>query len=146
MLGSGMSAGEVPLRSTRSFQSGEQLLFEFANEMHRPGSYEIGSYQLLKNAAPAGLDAHHVGQKVLMQQFVRGYDPSNAPAILVPKVGHTIRGPRGVVSRNTMGFRNARQVVARDIRELRRVYPDIPNAQLKRLIWMNKYMYPEVRR
>jgi len=40
----------------------------------------------------------------------------------------------------------ARSVLARDIKELRRVYPDIPNARLQELIQMNKQKYPEVRK
>lgn len=36
--------------------------------------------------------------------------------------------------------------MARDIRELRRVYPDAPNSQLQELINLNKEMYPELRR
>lgn len=108
------------------------------------GRYEVGSYNVLREGAEAGLDAHHVGQKALMRQFVEGYDPRTAPSILVPKAGHTIG--EGVVSRNMSGFNSARDVIARDIRELRRVYPDIPNNQLQRLIELNKQMYPEVRR
>lgn len=88
------------------------------------------------------MDAHHVGQKAIMRDFVSNYDPGTAPSILVPKVGHTIRGPNGIVSRGTGSFESARDVVARDIRELRRVYPDAPNSQLQRLIRMNREMYP----
>ena len=77
---------------------------------------------------------------------IPGYDPATAPAILVPKVGHTIRGPNGIVSRSTKGFKSARDVIARGIRELRRVYPDVPNSQLQELIQMNKNLYPGVNR
>jgi len=67
-----------------------------------------------------------------------------APAILVPKVGHTVGHPtRGIVSRSTKGITSARQLLARDIRELKRVYPDIPRSQLEKLIEMNKKMYPQ---
>jgi len=81
-----------------------------------------------------------------MGNLIPGYNPATAPAILVPKVGHTIRGPNGVVSRSTEGFTSARDLIARDIRELRRVYPDIPNSQLQKLIQMNKNLYPSVSR
>lgn len=77
-----------------------------------------------------------------MKDVVPGYDPATAPAILVPKVGHTVRGPNGVVSRSMDGLNSARDVIARDIRELRRVYPDIPNSQLQELIRLNREMYP----
>ncbi|MEZ4234521.1 MAG: hypothetical protein R3B89_35450 [Polyangiaceae bacterium] len=79
-----------------------------------------------------------------MKKFIANYDEMNAPAILVPKKGHTLRfGSKGVVSRNTKGLNSARDVVARDIRELRRVYSDIPRSALRELIQMNKQMYPD---
>ncbi len=103
--------------------------------------FTVGDYgQLKKAAAGSTLDAHHVGQRALMKQFVPNYDPETAPAILVPRFGHT-RG-EGVVSRTTAGFTNARQVLARDIMELRRVYPDILNTELRQLIHLNRTMYP----
>ena len=105
------------------------------------GKYDVGAYNSIKNTV-SGMDAHHVGQQAVMKKLVSGYDAGIAPSILVPKVGHTIKGPRGIVSRGTKGFNNARQVVARDIRELRRVYPDVPNSQLRQLINLNKQMYP----
>ncbi|RDU22678.1 hypothetical protein DWV06_15410 [Anaerosacchariphilus polymeriproducens] len=94
-----------------------------------------------------GLDAHHAGQKAAMKKLVDGYDPMTAPAINVPEVGHTRKHfERGIVSRSTKGITNARQLLARDIRELRRVYPDIPNSKLQELIEMNKKLYPEMRK
>jgi len=80
-----------------------------------------------------------------MKDLVENYDPKTAPAINVPKVGHTISGPNGIVSRSTNGIDSARQLLARDIMELRRVYDDIPNSALKELIELNKKMYPEMR-
>jgi hypothetical protein len=64
---------------------------------------------------------------------------------LVPEVGHTIKGANGIVSRSTIGVTNARQLLARDIFELRRVYGSqgIPNSSLQQLIQMNKTKYPE---
>jgi hypothetical protein len=90
-----------------------------------------------------GLDAHHVGQKALMKDLIPDYSPTTAPAILVPKIGHTIRGPNGIVSRSIEGLTTPRSVVARDITELRRVYPDVPNSQLQELIRLNKTAYPQ---
>ena len=81
-----------------------------------------------------------------MKDFVENYDLNTAPAINVPKVGHTIKGPNGVVSRSIKGIENPRQLLARDIMELRRVYNDIPNSALKELIELNKKMYPEMRK
>ena len=69
-----------------------------------------------------------------------------APAILVPKVGQTISRDGEIVSRSQKGITNPRNLIARDIWELRRVYPDIPTAQLKKLIELNKKLYPEIRR
>ena len=109
------------------------------------GKYQVGAYQDIKGVE--GLDAHHVGQKALMKKVVADYDELTAPAINVPKLGHTKRHPeRGIVSRSTKGITNARQLLARDLFELKRVYPDIPNSALKELIDMNKKMYPEMRK
>ena len=109
-----------------------------------PDKYKVGSYKNIKGVK--GLDAHHVAQKALMKKLVKNYNPNTAPAINVPKVGHTILGPNGIVSRRTKGITNVRQLLARDILELRRVYPDIPNSALRELIDMNKKMYPEMRK
>ena len=108
------------------------------------GKYQVGHYQDIKGVE--GLDAHHVGQKAVMKNLVENYDPKTAPAINVPKVGHTISGPNGIVSRNTKGINNARQLLARDLFELKRVYPDIPNSSYRELIDMNMKMYPEMRK
>ncbi len=105
--------------------------------------WKVGSYSELRGLE-VGLDAHHVGQKAIMKKFVPGYNENTAPSILVPKLGHT--NGVGVVSRSTTGFTNARQVLARDIFELRRVYGSqgIPNSSLQQLIQMNKTMYSGV--
>jgi len=106
------------------------------------GKYQVGAYQNIKGVE--GMDAHHVGQKVVMKNLVENYDPKTAPAINVPKVGHTILGANGIVSRSTQGIDNARQLLARDLFELKRVYPDIPNSAYQELIDMNMNMYPEM--
>ncbi len=108
------------------------------------GKYDVGEYGALQGSAPR-LDAHHLGQRAVMKKTIPGYDPKTAPSILVPRIGHTIRGPRGIVSRSTKGITSGRQALARDVRELRRVYPDIPNSQLKNLIELNKQKYPILR-
>ncbi|QPQ30179.1 hypothetical protein [Lysinibacillus sp. JNUCC 51] len=49
--------------------------------------------------AGTGLDSHHVGQKALMKKFIPGYDELKAPAIFVPRDGHTRKIPGvGIVS------------------------------------------------
>lgn len=55
------------------------------------GKYQVGAYQDIKGVE--GLDAHHVGQKALMKKLVADYDELTAPAINVPKLGHTKRHP-----------------------------------------------------
>ncbi|MGR3779245.1 hypothetical protein ACT1UG_27105 [Bacillus paramycoides] len=62
------------------------------------------------------------------------------------KFGHEIRGPKRIVERSSKGIDIGRQLLARDIKDLKRVYPDIPNSQIKELIELNKYLYPELRR
>lgn len=92
------------------------------------------------------MDAHHVGQKAIMKNLVENYNPKTAPAINVPKVGHTISGSNGIVSRSIQGIDSARQLLERDLFELKRVYPDIPNFAYQELIDMNIKMYPEMRK
>ena len=87
-----------------------------------------------------------------MDKLVANYDKMKAPAILVPSIGHTrTKDGVGILSRSTINpntgkpFANARELLARDIRELRRVYgDDISNKQLQELIDLNKSMYPEM--
>ena len=71
--------------------------------------YRVGPYNEIKGMAP-GLDAHHVGQKALMGKMIPDYDLLTAPAILVPKAGHTFLSPRGVVSRSIAGLETPRAV------------------------------------
>ena len=121
----------------------------------KPEKWDVNSHQGNKNAVKGlnlGLDSHHVGQKNLMKDLVEGYDPMTAPAMLVPRVGHTVsKEGVGIVSRSKINantglpFTNARDVIARDIKELRRVYPEVPNSKLQELIDLNKKMYPELR-
>ena len=98
--------------------------------------------------------SHHIGQKAIMKDMFAN-DEMKAPAILVNKMGHNNNKPGfepGTVSRSRINprtnrpFTNARELLARDIRELRRVYPDIPNSKLKEWIDLNKKMYPEMRK
>ncbi|TGL23750.1 hypothetical protein EHQ47_05000 [Leptospira bourretii] len=125
----------------RSNPNAVQQEVKAGQEVAKGGSrvFEVGPYNTLKGVE-IGLDAHHVGQKALMSRFIPGYNSGTAPSILVPKMGHT-QGT-GVLSRNTSGFTNAREVLSRDIFELRRVYSDVPNSSLQKLIEMNKTMYP----
>ncbi len=118
-------------------------------------SFQVGIHEdLIRINAGTGLDSHHVGQKAVMGKLVKNYDAMKAPAILVPSVGHTrTKDGLGIVSRSSINpktgkpFTNARDLLARDIRELRRVYGDeISNKQLQKLIELNKSMYPEMKK
>ena len=111
--------------------------------------------ELLRTKKDPNLRSHHVGQKAIMKDIVADYDEMKAPAILVDKTGHNVNKPGaepGIVSRSRINpktncpFTNARDLLARDIRELRRVYPNIPNSKLKELIDLNKKMYPEMQK
>ncbi|WP_317124836.1 RHS repeat-associated core domain-containing protein [Capnocytophaga canimorsus] len=117
--------------------------------------FQVGLHEdLVKINAGTGLDSHHVGQKAMMKDLVANYDEMKAPAILVPSVGHTrAKDGVGIVSRSPINpktgkpFANARELLARDIRELRRVYGNaISNKQLQELIDLNKSTYPEMRK
>ncbi len=134
----------VNLGNYRSRQSAETvaMLFPIGGPVNG-GSFlwKVGQYNKIRGLQ-SGLHAHHVGQQAIMKKFITGYDPKTAPSILVPMLGHTRRGPTGRLSTRTAGFTNARQVLARDIMELRRVYPGIPNSALRELIQLNKQMYP----
>ncbi|MEM9681576.1 MAG: RHS repeat-associated core domain-containing protein, partial [Bacteroidota bacterium] len=113
---------------------GDKFVLKYSKHL-----WKVGKYNKLL-ALKSGLQAHHVGQKALMKQFIPGYSWRRAPSILVPALGHT-QGT--VVSRSTnQGIKNARQLLARDIFELRKIYPNIPNSQLQELIQLNKKMYP----
>ena len=92
-----------------------------------------------------------MGQKQIMSNLVKNYNPNTAPSIAVPYKGHTYKNDQGLrvttsqINVNTgQSFASARDLIARDIKELRRVYPDIPNKKLQELINLNKKMYPEV--
>ena len=93
--------------------------------------YDVGKYNEMPNEP--GLDKHHVPQKAIMKKLDPNYDPNTAPAIKVPKQGHTLRGPAGVVSRSTKGITSVQQLIDRDISELLRVYPDIPQSAIDQL-------------
>ena len=67
-----------------------------------------------------------------MSNLVANYDLNKTPAILVPVSGHSSRDPvrerlstSAINSRTKKPFANARELLARDITELRRVYPEM---------------------
>ena len=108
--------------------------------------YDVGKYNEMPNEP--GMDKHHVPQKAVMKKLDPNYDPATGPSIQVPKEGHTIKGPRGIVSRSSKGInspselimRDISELIMRDISELKRVYPDIPQSSINELISMLKGM------
>ena len=50
--------------------------------------WKVGTYEELRGLK-SRFDAHHVGQKKLMAEFIPGYDLDLGPSILVPQLGHT---------------------------------------------------------
>jgi len=116
-----------------------QSLPPIAGPNQHPHLWRVGPYNRIQSPG-SGLDAHHVGQARAMEMFIPGYNRLTAPAINVPIRGHRVGD---IVSRNTKGFMNARQVIARDIWELRRVYSSrgIPASALRELIRLNKTIY-----
>jgi len=105
---------------------------------NRLGKYEVGSFGGLKSRSIAGdgLDIHHAMQKQPAGQVVRGYNPSTAPSISLPRSEHMqIPNLRGEYSGS------ARDLLARDIGNLRN-NTNAPNSSLRDLIELNKQMYP----
>lgn len=100
--------------------------------------YDVGKYNELSKED--GMDKHHVPQKALMKKFDPNYDPAKGPSIKVPKVGHTIKGPKGILSRSMKGISSPGELIMRDIAELKRVYPDIPQSSIDSLLNMFKEM------
>lgn len=56
---------------------------------------QVGAYKDIKGSK--GSDAHNAEQKAVMKKLVKNYDEMTDPAINVPKVGHTIKGDKGIV-------------------------------------------------
>lgn len=101
--------------------------------------YEVNTAEnLAKNSVKEDkLDIHHVPQSQPAKNVIEGYDKAKAPAIALPQAEHkaipTLKGT------TTAG--NARQQLAKDIRDLRN-HTNAPNSSLQRLIDLNKQMYP----
>jgi RHS repeat-associated protein len=131
----------------------------------KPDKYTIGLHDELTNwikESGSDLTSHHVGQGVVMQEVLgQQYIYIKGLAIAVPKAGHTKIGPNGRLRTTTTnqviklaremgwdlttieGKRSVlRYYLARDIRELRKVYPDISNSTLKELINLNYAFNP----
>ena len=150
-----------------AFLSGEPNFFAYVSDTNIKldelgllgEEFDVGLHKdLQKQKKDPDLRSHHVGQKAIMPNLVANYDEDNAPAILVHKEGHnnrklelTEKGEKGTVSTKQVDpmtnkpFVSVRDLVARDIKELRRVYSNVSNEKLKELIELNKSMYPEMK-
>jgi len=94
--------------------------------------YDVGKYDEMSNEP--GLDKHHVPQKAAMKKLDPNYDSAKGSSIKVPTEGHTIKNINGeVVSRSTKGINTVQDLITRDINELKRGYPDIPDSVLDQL-------------
>ena len=74
-------------------------------------------------------------RKNLMKDLGEGYDP--ARGLLVPRIGHAVSKEgvgivfrRNISPRTNLPLNDARDVVARYIRELRPGYPNVSNEKL----------------
>ncbi|WP_028582814.1 RHS repeat-associated core domain-containing protein [Desulfogranum japonicum] len=92
----------------------------------------LAAYKNLRKVAEAGQDTHQIGRKTVMKQLVAEAASIANPSILVPKRGYTGDGLiAGVDSGNTSEIAT---VLAENFQELRRIYPDIPNISLWKLL------------
>jgi hypothetical protein len=131
---------EVETEHTYFVSSAEVLSHNVCPEEPRAGvdPYEVGPHSELKDRSVPGdgLDLHHAGQAHAMKQIVPGYAPETGPSIALPRGEHVLipnlRGPVRLTPR---------QLLARDIMNLRS-YTNAPNSSLRRLIELNKSMYP----
>ncbi|WP_311767276.1 RHS repeat-associated core domain-containing protein, partial [Burkholderia cenocepacia] len=101
--------------------------------------YDVGQYDELKRRSASGdnLDIHHAMQKHPAAQVIAGYDPKTGPAIAVPAGEH-----EQIPTRKGVFTGTARDLLASDIRDLRQ-HTGASNECLKRLIALNKGMYPQ---
>jgi hypothetical protein len=84
------------------------------------------------------LDVHHVPQQKPAGQTINGYDGKTAPAIAVPKGEHqSIPAEKGPA---TLGPRDQ---LAKDAKDLRN-HTNASNADIKKVIDLNKQKYPEM--
>lgn len=114
--------------------------------------YAVAGYDTLRACVKGlhlGLDSHHAGMASLYEKLIPGYNRATGASIVVPSAGHSSKLANvgkldnSMINRKTgKEFDNVRDVLARDIKELRRVYPDIPNAQLRALSAKNKNDFP----
>jgi RHS repeat-associated protein len=99
--------------------------------------YEVGQFaDLARRSRGDSLEIHHAAQKHPARQVIQSYDPKTGPSIALPRGEHreipTIAGEYA---------RSARELLAKDIRDLRN-NTNAPNSALQELIRLNKEMYP----
>lgn len=124
----------------KGISKGIRTVNNFSGTVKGVQSYEVGTYNVLKNRSLPGdgLEIHHVTQKHPSNQVVNGYREYTGPSIVLPKAEHreipTIRGEY---------TGTPRELLAKDVRDLRN-YTSTPNHSIRELIELNKQMYPEV--
>lgn len=102
--------------------------------------YDVGMANELRANSVIGdeLDVHHTPQSNPASQVIPGYDPTNGPAIALPKGDHRL-----IPTRKGEYSGSARSQLAKDIFDLRNK-AGVPNSPLLDLINLNRKMYPEV--
>jgi hypothetical protein len=99
--------------------------------------YEVGPYNNLKNRSKGdGLEVHHAPQQHPSKQIIKGYDPNNAPSIVL-KIKEHKKIPN--VKGDYKG--TDRQLLTQDAKNLRK-YTNTPNEKIQDLIDQTKKQYP----
>ena len=113
IIGSVSTGGKLAVKGSKAIeeaQDASKAVDNVKDGAKGMDKYQVGPYKDIKGVE--GLDAHHTGQKAVMKKLVDNYDPNIAPAINVPKVGHTIKGPKGIVS-STKGIDDSQTVIGK---------------------------------
>jgi len=101
--------------------------------------YDVGlSGDLYNQSLPSDtLDIHHAPQQNPASQAIPSYDPTNAPAIVLPHAQHMAMDGTNIIGQYTG---SARDLLAKTIYDLRNI--DVSNDTLRKLIDLNKKTYP----
>ncbi|WP_103071755.1 polymorphic toxin-type HINT domain-containing protein [Aquimarina sediminis] len=157
----------LEINNLHNFYVGENGILVHNGPCEKGLKWMVGKYdELAKMAKGVGLDSHHLVQaekmKALLGRVGKNFDYNKGASILVPLKGHRrrIKSSIKTLSRWTSKKSNkyiddalaegkkineiGRDLMAKDIKEMRRVYKDVPNKKLKELIELNKKNYPEI--
>jgi hypothetical protein len=103
-------------------------------------AYEVGGYNALKarSIARDGLQVHHAVQASPAEQIIPGYLRRTGPSIVLPEKEHE------VIPKIMGSYAGTpRDLLARDIRNLRTYAEAAHNSAIQDLIELNKTMYPK---